>query len=172
VALPANVHSLEGTGSAAGRRFGIVAGRFYEQIVGSLVDAAVVTLEKAGVRGADITVLWVGGAVEIPLLCQRLARKARPGQDGFDALLALGCVIRGGTPHFDYVCDMVASGVSRVALDEDIPVAFGILTCDTAEQAYARSGLPTESVPSKGNKGEEAALAALEMVSLLNQLQE
>jgi len=172
VALPADVRSLEGTGSAAGRRFGIVAGRFYDQIVASLVDAAVDTLTNAGVRADDITVLWVGGAVEIPLLCQRLARKGGPGQHGFDALLALGCVIRGGTPHFDFVCDMVASGVNRVALDEDIPVAFGILTCDTAEQAHARSGLPTESARSKGNKGEEAALAALEMVSLLNQLQE
>jgi len=167
VPLPAGTRSLEAGPGAEGSRFGIVAGRFYQQIVGSMVDAAVTTLREAGVRDEDITVLWVGGAVEVPLLCQRLARSG-----AFDALLAVGCVIRGGTPHFDYVCDMVAQGVNRVALDEDIPVAFGVLTCDNAEQAYARSGLPTSEPRSKGNKGEEAAQAALEMVSLLSQLQE
>ncbi len=167
MSLPAGVQVLEASRRAEGRRFGIVAGRFYEQIVGSLVDAAVATLAEAGVREQDITVVWVGGAVEIPLLCQRMARRAEG--EAFDALLAIGCVIRGGTPHFDYVCDMVADGVGRVALDEDIPVAFGILTCDNAQQAYARSGLPTSEAKSKGNKGVEAALAAIEMVSLLNE---
>jgi len=166
VALPEGVRVLEASRSAQGRRFGIVAGRFYGEIVGSLVDAAVATLTGAGVREEDIQVVWVGGAVEIPLLCQRLARRA--GDEAFDALLAIGCVIRGGTPHFDYVCDMVADGVGRVALSEDIPVAFGVLTCDNAQQAYARSGLPSTEIKSKGNKGEEAALAAIEMVSLLN----
>ena len=170
MSLPAGVQVLEASRRAEGRRFGIVAGRFYEQIVGSLVDAAVATLKEAGVRDEDITVLWVGGAVEIPLLCQRLARLPLPA-GGFDALLAMGCVIRGGTPHFEYVCDMVAAGVNRVALDEDIPVAFGILTCDSAQQAYARSGLPSTEAKVKVNKGEEAALAAIEMVSLLKHLE-
>ncbi len=167
--LPPGVRVLEGSRDLAGqgRRFGIVAGRFYTEIVTSLVEAAVATLKESGVRDEDITVLWVGGAVEIPLLCQRLARLAPPA-GGFDALLAMGCVIRGGTPHFDYVCDMVAEGVNRVALEEDIPVAFGILTCDNAQQAYARCGLPTTEAKVKVNKGEEAALAAIEMVSLLN----
>ncbi len=170
--LPAGVRSLERLGSAAGCRFGIVAGRFYSEIVSSLVDAAVATLVAAGVAEEDITVLWVGGAVELPLLCQRLARTGRTEGRPYDALLAMGCVIRGGTPHFDYVCDMVAEGVSRVALDEDVPVSFGVLTCDNAQQAFARSGLPTTESKVKVNKGQEAALASLEMVSLLKQLQE
>ncbi len=170
--LPSGVHSIEREGSAAGCRFGIVAGRFYSEVVSSLVDAAVATLLEAGVAEEDITVLWVGGAVELPLLCQRLARTGHQQGRPFDALLAMGCVIRGGTPHFDYVCDMVAAGVNRVSLDENIPVSFGVLTCDNAQQAYARSGLPTTEAKVKVNKGQEAALAALEMVSLSKQLQE
>ena len=170
--LPDGVRSFERMGSASGCRFGIVAGRFYSEVVSSLVDAAVATLLEAGAAEDDITVVWVGGAVELPLLCKRLARTSREQGRPYDALLAMGCVIRGGTPHFDYVCDMVADGVSRVALDEDIPVSFGVLTCDNPQQAFARSGLPTTEAKVKVNKGKEAALAALEMVSLLKQLQE
>ena len=170
--LPSGVRSIERQGGAAGCRFGIVAGRFYSEIVSSLVEAAVATLVAAGVAEDDITVLWVGGAVELPLLCQRLAKTGREQGRPFDALLAMGCVIRGGTPHFEFVCDIVADGVKRVALDEEIPVSFGILTCDNVQQAFARSGLPTTEAKVKVNKGEEAALAALEMVSLLKQLQE
>tara|TARA_Y100001968_G_scaffold14956_2_gene12058 strand:- start:7105 stop:7620 length:516 start_codon:yes stop_codon:yes gene_type:complete len=170
--LPAGVVSRQRIGSAAGCRFGIVAGRFYEAIVGSLVEAAVQTLLDAGAAEEDVTVLWVGGAVELPLLCQQLARRGQAEGRPFDALLAMGCVIRGGTPHFDYVCDMVSQGVNRVALDEQIPISFGILTCDTGEQAFARSGLPTTEAKVKQNKGIEAAEAALEMVSLLKQLRE
>lgn len=170
--LPDGVRSVERVGSASGCRFGIVAGRFYSEIVSSLVESAVATLVEAGAAKEDITVVWVGGAVELPLLCQQLARSGREQEAPYDALLAMGCVIRGGTPHFDYVCDMVADGVSRVALDEEIPVSFGVLTCDNAQQAFARSGLPTTEASIKVNKGKEAALAALEMVSLLKQFQE
>ncbi|MBN93202.1 MAG: 6,7-dimethyl-8-ribityllumazine synthase [Deltaproteobacteria bacterium] len=153
---------------AHGCRFGIVAARYYDEIVGNMVSGAIERLVEAGTRAEDITVAWCSGAVELPLLADTLACSCDDaGRSRFDAILAMGCVIRGGTPHFDYVCDMAAQGLMRVSLDRQVPVAFGVLTCDDGEQAKARSGLPTASGESKGNKGVEAAEAAIEMVNLV-----
>ena len=153
---------------AVGCRFGIAAARYYDEIVGNMVNGAIDRLIEAGARAEDITVAWCSGAVELPLLADTLARGSdTAGRPRFDAILAMGCVIRGGTPHFVYVCDMAAQGLMRVSLDRQMPVAFGVLTCDDGEQAKARSGLPTASGQSKGNKGVEAAEAAIEMVNLV-----
>ena len=166
--FPDGVRSLKGQRLATGLRFGIAAAAYYDEIVSSLVSGAVETLVAAGAEASDIVVAECPGAVELPLLVDAMARRThKDGGAYFDGLLALGCVVRGGTPHFDYVCDMAAQGLGRVSLDRSIPVAFGLLTCDDGEQAHARSGLPTVSSPSKGNKGVEAAIAALEMVSLV-----
>jgi 6,7-dimethyl-8-ribityllumazine synthase len=139
-----------------GRRFAIVAASFNEYIVKSLVEGAQRSLSGAGVRDADVDLAWCPGAVELPLVAKKLADSGR-----YHGVVALGCVVRGGTPHFDYVCSIAADGITRAALDSGIPIAFGVLTCDSMEQAIERAG------PSTGNKGCEAAEAAIEMVSLL-----
>lgn len=142
-----------------GRRFGIVVGRFNEFITGQLLAGARDCLHRHGVADEDIVVAWVPGAWEIPGALRRLARHA-----SFDALIALGAVIRGGTPHFEYVSGGVASGVAAVGVETDLPVAFGVLTTDTVEQAIERAGTKA------GNKGWEAALAALEVADLYARL--
>lgn len=140
-----------------GLRAGVVATRWHARISGQLLSNARETLEQAKLD--DVTEVRVAGCVELPVVCQELARH-------HDLVVALGVVIRGGTPHFDYVCDSVTSGLTRVALDEGTPVGNGVLTCDTEEQAFARAGF-SESIEDKGN---EATVAALEAARVLRGL--
>lgn len=151
----------KGGRSAAGMKFGIAAGAFNELIVEKLVRGAIELIEASGGAADDIDVAWCPGAVEIPLVAQRLVQSGR-----YDAVLAIGCVIRGGTPHFDFVAGQASSGLARVSLDSGVPVSFGVLTVDTIEQAIERAGTKM------GNKGGEAAIAAIEMVDLLRKLPE
>ncbi|ANX04465.1 6,7-dimethyl-8-ribityllumazine synthase [Immundisolibacter cernigliae] len=145
-----------GLTAPAGSRFGIVVGRFNDFISERLLAAAIDTLRRHGVAESDLTVAWAPGAFELPLAAKRLAASGR-----VDALIALGCVIRGATPHFDFVAGECAKGLSSVALGSGLPVAFGVLTVDSIEQAIERAGTKA------GNKGADAALSALEMVNLL-----
>jgi 6,7-dimethyl-8-ribityllumazine synthase len=150
---------VQGVFNGAGKKFGIVAGRFNEFIVNKLLEGACDCLERHGVSPSDVTVCWVPGAFEIPVVAGRLARSKK-----YDAVIALGAVIRGSTPHFDYVAAEVSKGVAKVSLDEGIPVIFGVLTTDTIEQAVERAGTKA------GNKGWDAALGALEMVDLFTKI--
>lgn len=154
-----NVKSIEGDLVARGARFGIVLGRFNGFIGERLLDGALDTLARHGAEAGQIEVVRVPGAFEIPLTLQRLARSKK-----YDALIALGAVIRGATPHFDYVAGECAKGLAQVMMQHDVPVAFGVLTVDTIEQAIERAGTKA------GNKGVDAALTALEMVNLLKKL--
>lgn len=140
--------------------FGIVASRFNSFVVDNLVNGATDALKSHGIDGKSIEIFQVPGAFELPLAVKRIGETGR-----FDALIALGAVIRGDTPHFDYVAGSCARGLADVSLQLDLPVAFGVLTVDTIEQAIERSGT------NGGNKGSEAALAAIEMVSLFRTLQ-
>lgn len=145
---------------ASGLRFAVVVARFNHLICARLLEGCQHELESRGASPADVDVAWVPGAFEIPLAARALAASGR-----YQAVVALGVVIRGGTPHFDYVCRGVTDGVRDVARDTGVPVAFGVLTCDDAEQALARAG------GADGNKGEEAALAAIEMARLVPRLE-
>ncbi|CCH33538.1 6,7-dimethyl-8-ribityllumazine synthase [Actinosynnema sp. NPDC047251] len=135
---------------ATGVRLAVVATRWHEKITGQLVERAVAAATEAGVPAP--TVVRVAGAIELPVVVQQLART-------HDAVVALGVVIRGGTPHFEYVCDAVTAGLTRIALDESTPVGNGVLTCDTEEQALARAGFH-DSVEDKGHEAVAAALDA------------
>ena len=150
---------VEGTLSAEGRSFAIVAGRFNDFITQRLVDGALDTLRRHGADLDRVTVAWAPGAFELPVVAQRLAATKT-----YDAILMLGCVIRGATPHFDYVAGQAAAGAQRVALETGVPVLFGVLTTETIEQAVERAGTKA------GNKGADAALAAIEMANLLDRL--
>jgi 6,7-dimethyl-8-ribityllumazine synthase len=152
--------TLEGDFSGNGLRIAIVAARFNSFIVGSLVEGAVDTLLRHGVGEADIELVRVPGAYEIPLVAQRLAASER-----YDGIIALGAVIRGATPHFEYVAGECAKGLAHVSLAHDIPVGFGVLTVDTIEQAVERAGTKA------GNKGVDATLSVLEMINLLRRLE-
>ena len=152
---------IEGQYTDADGRYAIVVGRFNQFVVDSLVEGAVDALTRHGVDEDNITVVRVPGAFEIPLAAQAVAEKG-----DVDAIIALGAVIRGSTPHFDYVAGESASGLNKVQMDTGIPCSFGVLTVDTIEQAIERAG--TKS----GNKGAEASLVAIEMVSVLRQLSE
>ncbi|MDD5217219.1 MAG: 6,7-dimethyl-8-ribityllumazine synthase [Candidatus Omnitrophica bacterium] len=140
--------------SAKGKRFGIVVSRFNEFITRRLLLSAVETLKQAGGDEAALDIVWVPGALEIPYFCQKLSRKK------YDAIIALGCVLRGDTYHFECVSNEVTRGISQVALETGVPIASGIITADTLEQAIDRTGLKA------GNKGAHAALAALEISDL------
>lgn len=153
--------TLEGHLEASGRRFAVVAARFNSRVVDLLLDGALDCLRRHGASTADITVLRVPGAWELPLALDEAARTGR-----FDALVALGVVIRGETPHFDFICGEASHGAARVSAAHRLPVGFGVLTCDTSAQAVERAG------GKAGNKGWEAAHAALEMVDLLAQLRD
>jgi len=155
------VKTIEGDFNARGLRFGIVASRFNDFIVDRLLDAAVGTLLKHGVAAGDIEVVRVPGAFETPLAVKKMATSRR-----FNALIALGCVIRGGTPHFEYVAGEATRGIGNVSASEEIPIGFGILTVETIEQAIERAGTKA------GNKGADAALAAIQMATLLRQLEQ
>ena len=148
----------EGNFDINGVRIAIIAARWNSNITDSLLDGAVRALVRHGIAESGVDVFRVPGAFELPLACQKAARKGI-----YDAVVALGCVIRGGTPHFEYVCAETTRGIGEVSLREDLPVAFGLLTTDDLEQAQERSSNNSE------NKGEEAALTALEMISLFRQ---
>jgi len=150
---------IEGAGAAAGLRFAIIRSRFNEDVTKRLLEGALDALRAGGVRDDSIDVVAVPGAFEIPLVASRLARSRR-----YDALICLGAVIRGETPHFDYISAEVSRGIARVAYDYGLPVIFGVLTTNTEKQADARSG--------KGgvNRGYEAAVSAIEMANLMKRL--
>jgi len=152
--------TIEGTFIAPKGRYALVVGRFNSFVVESLVSGAVDALVRHGVAESEITLIRAPGAFEIPLVAQKIAQKGE-----YDAIIALGAVIRGGTPHFEYVAGECTKGLAQVSMEFGVPVAFGVLTVDSIEQAIERSGTKA------GNKGAEAALSALEMVSLLAQLE-
>lgn len=151
----------EFTGSPAGkgRRFAVVASRFNEAITAKLLEGAMDALVRHGADRAAVDVVWVPGAWELPVAARRLL-----ATDRYDALIAVGAVVRGETPHFDYVAGEASRGLARASEEFDRPIGFGLLTCDTMEQAEARAGGP------HGNKGWDAALAALEMAGLFGRL--
>lgn len=150
---------FSGTPTGSGRRVAVVASRFNENVTRALVDGALDALVRHGVGFDDVDVFWVPGAWELPLAVRQAMATAR-----YDVVVALGAVIRGDTPHFDYVAGEASRGLADASRDSDIPLGFGLLTCDTMEQALARCG------GEHGNKGWDAALAALEMADLLDQM--
>ena len=154
-----DIKTIEGTFTAAGGKYALVVARFNSFVVEALLEGAVDTLVRHGVDAGDIQVVRVPGAWEMPVAVKRLAENG-----GFDAIITLGAVIRGGTAHFEYVAGEAAKGIASVQNATGVPVAFGVLTVDTIEQAIERSGTKA------GNKGAEAALCALEMVSLFKQI--
>ena len=150
---------IEGNLVANKVKIGIVAGRFNEFIVSKLLSGAVDGLKRHGVDDTDISVAWVPGAFEIPLVAKKMAKS-----NNYDAIICLGAVIKGSTPHFDYVCAEVSKGVAHVGLESEIPVIFGGVTTDSIEQAIERAGTKA------GNKGYDAAVTAIEMVNLLKEM--
>jgi 6,7-dimethyl-8-ribityllumazine synthase len=151
---------VEGRLSAEGFRFAIIVSRFNDFISSRLVEGAMDALKRHGASEEQISVVKVPGAFEIPIVAKKLA-----GGDHFDALICLGAVIRGGTPHFDYVAAEVSKGIANVSLESKVPVTFGVLTTDNLEQAIERAGSKS------GNKGYEAAVAAMELVNLFKELE-
>lgn len=151
--------TVEGKIVAKGMRFGIVASRFNDFISGRLIEGAIDTLIRAGADDKDIQVYKVPGAFELPLTAKKLAKS-----DRFDAVICLGAVIRGATPHFEYISAEVTKGIASVGMEAEIPVIYGVLTTDTIEQAIERAG--TKS----GNKGADAAVSAIEMVDLFKKI--
>ena len=150
---------IEGKLVSSGKKYGIIVSRFNEFISGKLLAGALDALQRHGVQDTEIAVVWTPGSFEIPVVAKKMASSGN-----YDAVIALGAVIRGSTPHFDYVAAEVSKGVAQVTLETQVPVAFGVLTTDTIEQAVERAG--TKS----GNKGFDAACSAIEMVNLLEQL--
>lgn len=153
------MHKFEGNFSGKGLKMAIVVGRFNELIGSKLLGGAEDALLRHGVSKEDIHLAWVPGAYEIPLAAKKLAKSGR-----YDAVICLGAVIRGNTPHFEYVSSEVSKGVAHVGLEVDLPVIFGVLTTDSIEQAIERAGTKA------GNKGFEAAVTAIEMVNLLKEM--
>ena len=151
---------IEGMIVANGAKIGIVAARFNEFIVSKLVSGAEDALLRHSVNPDDISVAWVPGAFEIPVVAKKMAMSGK-----YDAVICLGAVIRGATSHYDYVCSEVSKGIASVSLTSDIPVMFGVLTTDNIEQAIERAGTKA------GNKGYDCALGAIEMVNLVRQLE-
>lgn len=151
--------TLEGKLVADGAKIAIVGARFNEFIVSKLISGAKDGLLRHGVRDEDITLAWVPGAFEIPLVAKKMAKSGK-----YDAVICLGAVIRGATSHYDYVCAEVSKGIAAVGLEAEIPVMFGILTTDNIEQAIERAGTKA------GNKGYDCALGAIEMINLGRQL--
>lgn len=154
-----NIQRIEGNFTISGAQFCIVASRFNSFIVEQLEAGAIDTLVRHGADEANITLVKAPGAFELPVVVQRIAALKK-----YDAIIAVGAVIRGGTPHFEYVAGECVKGIAQVSLQHDIPVSFGVLTVDTIEQAIERAGTKA------GNKGGEAAMSAIEMVSLFNNL--
>src|SRR5437016_4417701 len=150
---------IEGTQSGAGFRFAVVVSRYNDFVTDRLQTGALGAFAKAGVAGGDVTVVRVPGAFEIPIAAQHAAESGR-----FDAIVCLGCVIRGETPHFEYICSAVSNGLTAAAAATGVPMAFGVLTTNSAEEALARAG------DGPRNKGYEAAQAAIEMADVVAQL--
>ncbi len=151
--------TLEGQLKADNLKFGIVVGRFNEFISSKLLSGSIDCLVRHGADNDDITVAWVPGAFEIPLVAKKMAATGK-----YDAIICLGAVIRGATPHFDYVCAEVSKGIANVSLQYETPVSFGVLTTENIEQAVERAGTKA------GNKGVDAAMAAIEMADLLKNI--
>lgn len=151
--------TLEGKLVAEGMKVGIVASRFNEFIVSKLVSGAVDGLIRHNVNDDDISVAWVPGAFEIPVIADKMAKSGK-----YDAVICVGAVIRGATSHYDYVCNEVSKGIAQASMSSGVPVLFGILTTDSIEQAIERAGTKA------GNKGYDCALSAIEMVNLMKQL--
>ena len=150
---------IEGNLVASGLKIAIVAGRFIEFIVGKLVSGAVDAIVRHGGNEEDIDIAYVPGAFELPLAAKKLAKTGK-----YDAIVALGTVIRGATTHYDYVCSEAAKGIGKISLDEEIPVMFGVVTTENIEQAIERAGTKA------GNKGFDAAVSAIEMANLLKNI--
>lgn len=150
---------VEGGLVVRGRKFGVIASRFNDFITKELVSGCLDALIRHGAQDKDLSVVWVPGAFEIPAVASKMAKSK-----SYDALICLGTVIRGATPHFEYISAEAAKGVAKVAQDAGMPVIFGVITADTIEQAIERAGTKD------GNKGRDAALSAIEMVNLFNQL--
>ena len=155
------MQKIEGKYEVQDAKIAIIAGRWHALIVDGLMEGAIACLKKHGVSESNITLIRAPGAFEIPLLVKKVA-----AQKKYDAIITLGAVIRGDTPHFEYVAGSCVNGMAQISLDFDVPVAFGVLTVNTLEQALERIG----GKPEIGHKGEEAALSALEMINLLKQL--
>ena len=153
------IKELKGQLSAGKSNFAIVVSRFNEFITGKLLSGAIDTLERHGASPEQITVVWVPGAIEITLATKKLADSGN-----YDAVICLGAVIRGQTSHFDYVCQQISRGVGQINYDTGVPAIFGVLTCETIEQAIERAGTK------HGNTGASAALSAMEMTDLLGQI--
>jgi len=154
------VKNYEGQLNADGMSFGIVISRFNDFITSRLLSGALDALTRHGAETEKVEVAWVPGAFEIPLVAKKMADSGR-----YDAVICLGAIIRGATPHFDYVAAEASKGVAKVAIDSSVPVIFGIITADTIEQAVERAGTKA------GNKGWDAAISAIEMASLMQNLQ-
>ncbi|MFB9325282.1 6,7-dimethyl-8-ribityllumazine synthase [Paenibacillus aurantiacus] len=152
-------HVYEGHLVSQGLRYGIVVGRFNEFIVSKLLSGALDALKRHGVDDSEVEIAWVPGAFEIPLITQKMAESGK-----YDAVITLGAVIRGSTPHFDFVCNEAAKGVAAVGLKTGVPTIFGVLTTDSIEQAVERAGTKA------GNKGWESAVSAIEMANLAKAL--
>ena len=144
---------------AKGRKFAIIVSRFNEFLSSKLLDGAVDALEQHGAQDNAVDVIWVPGSFEIPIVAQKLAKSKK-----YDAVICLGAIVRGATPHFDYIANEVAKGVSKVSLDTGIPCIFGIITADSLEQAIERAGTK------QGNRGRDAAVNAIEMANLVKKL--
>ena len=153
------MRTIEGNLIGQGQKYGIVAGRFNEFITGKLLSGAIDALIRHGVDEKDIDIAWVPGAFEIPLTAKKIAKTQK-----YNGVICLGAVIRGATPHFDYVCSEVSKGIAHVTLETEVPVIFGVLTTENIEQAIERAGTKA------GNKGYDAAVTAIEMANLLKQL--
>ena len=149
----------EGKLTVEGKKFGIVVSRFNEFITNKLLEGALDALKRHGALNEDIEIAWVPGAFEIPLIAKKMAESKR-----YNAVIALGAVIRGETPHFDYVANEVSKGIAKISLDTEVPVIFGVLTTDTIEQAIVRAGTKG------GNKGFQAAVTAIEMANLIDEI--
>lgn len=150
---------IEGILDASGKKFAIVVARWNQFIVSKMLDGALDALKRHKASEDNITIVYCPGSFEIPLVCKKLALSKQ-----YDAIIALGAVIRGATPHFDYIASEVAKGIAQVNLETGVPVVFGVLTTDTIEQAIERAGSKS------GNKGFDAALAAIELVSLFDKI--
>jgi 6,7-dimethyl-8-ribityllumazine synthase len=150
---------IEGNLIARGKKFGIVASRFNDFMTKELVSGCTDTLLRHGVLEQDLVLVWVPGAFEVPLIAEKMAKTK-----SYDAVICLGTVIRGATPHFDYIASEVAKGIAKASSDTGVPVIFGVITADTIEQAVERAGTKD------GNKGRDAALSAIEMANLLGKI--
>ena len=154
-----SINTIEGALTIEGAQFCLVVARWNSFVVESLLEGAVDALKRHGAKDEEITIVRIPGAFEMPLALERIAQKG-----GYDAIIGLGAVIRGGTPHFEYVAGECVKGMAQVSLKHGIPISFGVLTVDTIEQAIERAGTKA------GNKGHEAAMSAVEMVNLLRQI--